>query len=286
MGYPGSCAVFVADGQFVVKLFPPMLRRDFHREREVYRLLEHRLDAIPRLLADGIYHDRIEWPYLILQFCAGEPIRELYQRGIWQGVTAANKEAIGQALGQMIRTVHEIPLTEASHFDERPPAWQQFIIERRSTCLDDLRRETPLPAVVLAEAAAFLDEVLPELLEKAQPCLIHADLTEDHLLLVEQAGEWHISALIDWADAEAGMPAYEWVALWFSLCRQDKSLFRAVLHAYNPALRLDDTLRRWMLAYTLLHRFGAGAIAESLQRAGDPPIYTLADLEQQLLWRK
>jgi hypothetical protein len=48
LGYTGTCAVFVVGRRLVVKLFPPMLQRDFYREREVYGLLQDRLVCLPR----------------------------------------------------------------------------------------------------------------------------------------------------------------------------------------------------------------------------------------------
>lgn len=67
-GYPGSCAVFVVDQQFVIKLFPPLFPQDFPREREVYGLLRNRLPAMPDLIAEGIYRDQIDWPYLVFLY--------------------------------------------------------------------------------------------------------------------------------------------------------------------------------------------------------------------------
>ena len=112
--------------------------------------------------------------------------------------------------------------------------------------------------------------------------LLNADLTEDHLLLTRMGEQWQISALIDWADAEVGEPVYEWVALWYSLCRRDASFFRAILRAYDPDLPLDASFRRQMLAYTLFHRFGA-LIIEWLWAQDQPIISTLHDLENWLL---
>jgi hypothetical protein len=142
-GFPGSCAVFLADAHVVVKLFSPFLYGDFLKEREIYQLIGERFDQMPGLLAEGILRDRIDWPYLVL---------------------------------------------------------------------------------------------------------------------VQNEGAWRVSALIDWADAEVGAREYEWVALWFGLCGRDPGMFREVLSAYDPQLLLDDRLRRSLIAYTFLHRFGLGSL--------------------------
>ena len=71
-GYPGTCAVFVVDSCVVVKLYPPMLPDDFHKERAVYQALHDRLPQMAGLLAYGTVQDQIEWPYLCLEVA---PIR-------------------------------------------------------------------------------------------------------------------------------------------------------------------------------------------------------------------
>lgn len=279
LGYAGTCAVFVVGRRLVVKLFPPMLRRDFDRERELYRLLRHRLRCLPRLLASGIYRDRLDWPYLVLQFCHGEPIREVYGK-----LADQDKRALAQELGPIIHAVHETPLAEARHFNTEPEAWHHFLAQRRQACISELQQQTSLPEAVLAELDAFLDGMEPLLVPSDfRPCLLHADLTDDHLLLMKEGERWRVSALIDWADAEVGASAYEWVALWFGLCQRDKVLFRETLRAYNPALPLDDAFRRRMMAYTVLHRFGAGIVAHVLQQEGQPAVHTLAQL-LECLW--
>jgi hygromycin-B 7''-O-kinase len=273
-GFPGGCAVFVVDRQVVVKLYPPMMEQDFYREREVYGLLDGRLPHLPRLLGDGVYHDQIDWPYLLLEFREGEAIREVFDE-----ITAANRLVIASELGAMLRILHETAVDHTTTFDPTPTAWATFLAGRRAACLDEFRRETYLPEAVLAELERFIQEID---LGVKRPILINADLTEDHLLLIKRDNQWHISALIDWADAEVGAPEYEWIALWFGLCQRDGAMFREIMRVYDPGWRLDDAFLGRVMAYTVLHRFGAGIVEHVLAQDGRPPIHSLADLREQL----
>jgi hygromycin-B 7''-O-kinase len=279
-GYPGTCAVFIVDGRAVVKIYPPTLHRDFGREREAYRLLDGRLGrTLPAVLAEGIFQDQIEWPYLILEFRPGQAIRE-----VWPAIPADNRLALAAELGELIRAVHNTPLVDTEHFDPRPVAWQVFVQERQAAALDELRQKAGLPEKVLAEIGELFAQGEPALPAGFQPCLLNADVTEDHLLLVEQNGRWRLSALIDWADAEVGAPAYEWPALWFSACQQEAAVLRHFARAYDPTLILDEAFAREALLYTLLHRFGAEMVAMGWQRLrGDRPVSSLAEL-QRCLW--
>lgn len=265
-GYPGTCAVFVVDGATVVKIYPPMLPHDASREREVYQQLAGRLAKMPRLLGAGVYHDRLDWPYALLSFCPGEPMRELYGQ-----VGRYGERRLGRELGEMLRVVHATPLAGLSVFDIRPAAWHQFLQQRQGAIGDELRQRGCLLPQVVAEAEQFLGEMVPVLGGEERLCLLHGDLTEDHLLLVGENGRFSISALIDWADAEVGAVGYEWVALWFGLCNRNLPLFRTILQAYDPAIVWDAAFCQQMLAYTLLHRFGAGII-EHVWRLDDQPV--------------
>lgn len=277
-GYPGTCAVFVVNRQVVIKFYPPMLPHDFHKEREAYHLLDGRLHRLPRLCAGGIYHDQIDWPYLAIAYCPGEPIRNLYAR-----LDDENLQCIGAMLGTMIRTIHDTPLQNVSAFDTRVSTWQAFLQRRQQECLAALPQETELSLNLIDAISLFLEETVLSLTQDTQLHLLHADLTEDHLLLRYDGDQWHISALLDWADAEVGTLDYEWVALWFGLCQRNPTLLRAILKEYDSGLSIDAEFCRRMMAYTLLHRFGPAIINHLWHADGEPAILTVKEL-QEWLW--
>lgn len=249
-GFPGTCAVFILNESAVIKLFPPLVAGDFERERAVYRLLDGRLPELPRLLADGVLRDRIAWPYLVTSFLPGAAWRDTQK-----AMPPAQQWAVARALGERVRRVHETPIRPGLGW---PPAdaWPRFVATRVAEASAVLR--VVLPPRVVAEAEALLQAT--DWFANA-PRLLHADLTQDHALVTQRGDGWRLSGLLDWADAEVGDPVYEWVALYFGFCDGDVALFRAFLTGYGPdgAAHLPD--RRRLLAFTLLHRFGAHIIA-------------------------
>jgi hygromycin-B 7''-O-kinase len=294
-GFPGTCAVFILNETAVIKLFPPLVAGDFERERAVYRLPAGRVPEMPRLLADGVLRDRSDWPYLITTFMPGVAWREARAT-----MPAAARLAVARALGERMAHVHTTPIPSGGGWP-LPDAWPRFVADRLAAAPDEWRTRAALPERVIAEAEALLRGV--DWFDRP-PRLLHADLTEDHALVTEQAGEWALSGLIDWADAEVGDPTYEWVVLYFGFCGGDAALFRAFLSGYDLALgpfqsqqngtrrtrrtRRDAAVGRGetirfslrpsasslralrvpcvpdLLAYTLLHRFGANIIAGAL----------------------
>lgn len=277
-GYPGSTAVFIVDKTAVVKIFPPFLVQDYHLEIEIYNLVDTRLDPyLPELLAHGIYPDRIDWPYLVMSFLPGQPIRE-----VREVISDENKRAVARQLGWYIRRLHSTPLDGAKILQVERADWIAFLVERRKRCLEELRDKTDLPLSVLREVAYFLNSGVLRPDGDFRPLLLNGDFTEDHLLLEKRLGEWRISGLIDWADALAGEREYEWIALWFGLCSQDVPMFREVLQAYDPTIQLNNRFRQRMLAFTFIHRFGPELLGELLKQPGAPTITTLAELHSWL----
>ncbi|MBP6016022.1 MAG: aminoglycoside phosphotransferase family protein [Candidatus Promineofilum sp.] len=249
-----------------------MLPHDFEKERIAHRLLKQDGLYIPTLLAAGAIRDRIEWPYLILDYVRGEAWRDCSQR-----LRTDEQIAILKELGGIIRVVHatSLPLGAAWPL---PGAWQLLVDARLPRVADELRRQTALSSHVVREIEQLL---LSTEWSAFQPCLCHADLTEDHLLLRQDAGKWQIAGLIDWADVEVAPPLYDWVTLWFSLCRRRRDLFAAFLAGYEGPQSTEITAGQ-MVAFTFLHRFGAGILNEVLSLAEQREINNLKGLEQRL----
>jgi hypothetical protein len=79
-----------------------------------------------------------------------------------------------------------------------------------------------------------------------------------------------------------GDPYYEWVALWFSICRRDAGLFTEFLSGYDPALRPENIQANRLLSFTALHRFGANIINDTLTGSEQRRLEGLAQLTEAL----
>jgi hygromycin-B 7''-O-kinase len=275
-GFPGTCAVFIIHGAdasappVVVKLFPPLVAGDFSKERAVYRLLGERLPEAPRLLAAGVFRDRTAWPYLILSFRPGAAWRDTAV-----GIPPEERLSIGRALGGLLRRVHETPVVAGRPWPP-PDSWKRFVARQMAEAPVALRRRTVLPESVVAATGGLLRRTD---FFAARPRLLHGDLTADHVLVSERDGAWAVAGLLDWADAEVGDPDYEWPALWFGFCGRDAAVWRAALAEYGWEGRID---RERLLAFTLLHRFGAHMIADALSEDEQRAVSDLDDLAARL----
>ncbi len=275
-GHPGTCAVFVVNRQVVVKLFPPMLPHDFEKERIAHRLLKHDGLPIPSLLAEGTIQDRIAWPYLIFAYVPGEAWRDCDQV-----LKTGEQVNILRELGGIIRAVHAIALPPAGTWPSLG-AWPRLVDDRLPLVADELRQRTAVSPQIIKEIERRLSSVE---WSAFRPCLCHADLSEDHLLLSQESGPWRIAGLIDWADVEVAPPLYEWVTLWFSLCRRRLDLFDAFLAGYDDRSLATEISADQMLAFTFLHRFGATILNDILPSEEQRAVGDLKALKQLLFPR-
>ena len=115
-GYPGTNAVFVVDNVYVVKIYAPFCPEDFDLERELYVLLGQNPHVpVPSLIAQGILEDQIRWPYIIIDFKPGAPIREVRSR-----IPRRNLLRIAAHGGHRAPT-HRVPVETLRALDHTPP---------------------------------------------------------------------------------------------------------------------------------------------------------------------
>ncbi len=284
-GYPGTNAVFVVNRRsaaptappFVVKIYAPFCHEDYTIERELHPLLtQYPALPVPALLHHGVLAEAARWPYLVLTFLPGKPIREVRTQ-----IPRPNRVEIARDLGQRIGVLHAIPTASLKALDASPEAWRALAPTYLAQTLAHLRRETALPPHLVDALAGFAAPVL----DRPGPTagvLVSGDLTEDHLLLRQDGPRWTLSGLIDFADAVVAPRDYEWPALWFGALDRDPAGLQAFMAAYDPHQTLDQGFYHRAMAFTVLHEFGGLMIAQTLRRLGDPAIQTPQMLLQHL----
>jgi hygromycin-B 7''-O-kinase len=283
-GYPGTNAVYIIDRTYVVKIYAPFCHRDYDLECTLYPLLarDPQIPA-PRLLTHGTWQDRIDWPYIVMNYVPGQPIREVRKE-----IPPSNRADLAAHLGHILQRLHLISLDTiraaeslgAFHASER--AWRRFVRSRRLQFAQQFRQETALPPQVIDQCAAWLECVWDDV-QTDRLVLLNGDVTEDHVLVQRQEGLWRISGLIDFADTLIGQVDYEWIALWFGALDREVDAMRACMRAYHSGMQLDRDFVTRALVFTLLHQFGAGIVRSTLERMGKPPVRSLGEL-YDLLW--
>ncbi|MGK5555452.1 aminoglycoside phosphotransferase family protein [Actinomadura kijaniata] len=255
----GSLPVYAVGDGLVLKLYPPDARERWRTEERVLRAIDGRLPVpTPRVEDSGAFG---EWRYVLMTRLRGEPLDEL-----WPRTGRRERDRLAEQLGLALAALHKVAVDGIG-----PPDWRRFLAGQRAGCAGR-QRALGLDPHWAARIPAFLDAVP---LPPSPPVLLHTEVMGQHLLV--DGGS--LSGLFDFEPAMAGDREYEFASVGLFVSRGDARFLRRVLVAYGyPEERLDTALRRRLLAYALLHRYGdlSWYLAE-LPAPDAPTLEALAD---------
>ena len=227
----GTHVVF-RTGRTVLKLFCPLWGQDYPAEKAA-------LDAVgglpvPELITTGVLE---EWPYMLMTVVPGVPAYK-----VWDDLDHRDQVFIVEQLGGMIGKLHQhAPIPQLS------TDWNTFIEARLSHWVEHHHEPAEPWSGWLAKRLDHFSE------PPFEPILLHADITNDNILLSKSNGRWRISGFIDFGDATMGHPYYEFVAplTYYTLGRPQLS--RLLLESYGLELTPERAQR--LTTYCFLHRF-------------------------------
>lgn len=234
-GFEGTYPTLVG-GQLVVKLFGyfPGWRESVAAETAANRAIE-RIDGIsaPRIVATGsLFPGRDdEWPFLVMERLNGLAWREA-------DLEVRTAELVARHLGSQIRRLHQSGSADL-HLGRGDwlSAHGQQAAERH-------QEWGSLPKHLIDQIPSYLSSY-----EAERGCLVHGDLTEDHLFVKEGA----LLGIIDWGDAMVTDPFYELGALHLGAFAGERRLLSQFLVGYR--WRLDEAFVDHALQVALMHEF-------------------------------
>ncbi len=252
---PGTFPTFVVDKRWVVKFFGTLFEGadSFAIEREANRLICS-ADAIPapQLLGEGqLFDTEPHWNYLLFAFCPGTPYLEARD-----GMDLKQKLSAARWLGRTARAFHRLSLDTDGRLRPTWEPYRAFLQGQRAGCADRHQAAGSLPEYLIEQIDGFLPPTEALFDVSSSPCLVHADLTADHILGRSSSRPWQPEVLIDFGDAMVGDPAYELVALHMDLFQFDKRLLAEFLDAYGWPGSTGESFARKAMSLALLHRFG------------------------------
>ena len=255
-GLAGTYPTFIVDDALVVKFYGEQFRGEPTHAAELAVAMsrpEERGIPAPRMVAHGSLYEGSSgwpWPYVVFEFVEGVSIGEAHER-----VSHGDKVGIAREVGAMARALHDAPVPADGPFAPTWDAYAAFLDAQRARCVENHREWGDLSPDLTSQIDDYLAPT-SELIDRSRPAhLIHADMTADHLLGVEEADGWRTTALIDFGDAMVGDHLYELVALHLDMFHCDKALRGAYLDAYGVDRSLRRTLPRRAMSTTLLHQF-------------------------------
>jgi hygromycin-B 7''-O-kinase len=244
-GVAGTFPTFIVNRQRVVKFFGPLFEgaSSWQAERECGELLKG-MPNIPTaaLITSGALPGETGWFYLIFEYIPGASIGQLYH-----DLSYEDKLAMANWLGRSLRKLHGLRVNEDSTLP------RLNVGKMRSWTSERLQQEMKGWPTQLASG---VDDYLvshADSIQGSPVCLIHADLTRDHILGKIINGKWETSAIIDFGDAMLGNIYYELAALHLDLFGCDRVFLKSFIDAYG--LVIDKDFVPKAMTTSLMHQF-------------------------------
>jgi hygromycin-B 7''-O-kinase len=241
----GSNLIASAGPAVILKVYAPPFATDFAIERAGLKAAHGRLGVpVPEILDEGVHHG---WPYLVLRRLPG-----VMMQTAWKDIPPTERIRLAEQLGAVVRALHALPLEglEPLRID-----WPAFVRRQAAESMA-VQRAAGLSEAWLEQLPDYLRHAEAEANRGFEPVLLHADLTDHNLLVVEQDGRWSLSGVLDFADATIGPREYELMAACMGGLDAESGLQRPFLLAAGfEAEALGPEFRRRAFVYTLLHRF-------------------------------
>ncbi len=240
----GSNLLFRVGVERWIKLAPPFWSASFAMEVEMLTRVIGRLEvATPRLHAHGEFGG---WRFGLLSHVRGQPWRDQRPR-----LARACRRRAAWDLGNLCRHLHAV---RANVREQRVAHWHGQLLRRAENAASDQRARGA--SAVLAEAMGeFLRRHPSAIATTAGFCLVHGDLTDEHVLLRRRRGGPRVSGVIDFADAQPAPRESDFLLPFLQLFPEDGVAQRAFLAAYGYPRRAWSELPTLLMALALCHRF-------------------------------
>jgi len=259
----GGNLVVGAGNEHVIKLTPPVFAHELEAESDALSRISGALPIdTPQLCAVGM---RDGWSYIVLTRLRGRTLRDC-----WGEVPSLERLEILRALGAWLAALHALPVPREGAL---AVSWPTFVLAQTSLC-GARQARLGLPPNLIAGIPDCLDGA--NLASASRLAMLHADLTDQNVLIDKLDGSWRVSGIIDFGDAQTGAPLYDMAAPALLIARGDRALLGALLDGYGiPAADRNERLRLELTALAVLHRFND--MTRYLEWT-DPPPATLEEM--------
>jgi hygromycin-B 7''-O-kinase len=240
----GTNLVVGLDRRLILKIFPPMHRKQFVSERGALRELRGRLRvAIPELVLEG---ERERWPYLVITHLPGVLGAEA-----WPVLSEEQKERVLGQIGETIAEVQRVPVGELIRIE---PDWATFMRGQFEGCRARHER-LGLPQKFLSGLDDLLRDGRDLIPLDASPSILVGEWIPENFLLRRNGDAWEIAGLFDFGDVLTGWGEYDLLGPSAFMAAGMPGRVRRLFEGFGyTKADIDFSLKRRLMALLMLHR--------------------------------
>src|SRR6478735_8472854 len=177
----GTNLVVALDEKLILKIFPPMLRRQFVSERSTLAQLHGRVRVpIPEIVFEG---ERDGWPYLVITRLSGVLGAEA-----WPSLPELEKELVLAEIGEAIAEVQRAPVGALARIE---PDWSSLMRKQIEGCRARHER-LGLPQKFLNGLDELLRDAASLIALDKPPVILTGEYIPENFLLSRNGSGWHL----------------------------------------------------------------------------------------------
>jgi hygromycin-B 7''-O-kinase len=265
-------AIYEIDSGHFVKLYGPRSMTLYRMEKTLLEMVAGGAVSAPRIVAAGKPSDAR--PYLILTQMPGETAEHA-----WDRILRHDQLGIARELGAAVAALHATDPGILADTRALPGSLRETAPMNMAKNCEHIEATEGLSAAEADEFTAFIRDEGAALLAETT-CIVHCELTNNHIYLRQDRDRWRLSGLIDFADAMVSAPEFDIAWLWPWTFSRDAEAMRVCLDAlYDGRDRPDDLARR-SLAATLCSYSAEGLWDEYIPQR--PGAASVADMTEWL----
>jgi len=237
-------AVYALDGRRFLKLYGPRSMGLYRVERALLEMIERDPNVTaPSILAAG--QEEGARPYLVVTAMDGETAEHT-----WDGITRDEQLGIARELGEMVRALHAMDVGALGDTTQLPGSRRETSPHNVAENCAHIEATPGISAATADEFTSFIRDEGGAILAETT-CVVHCELTNNHIYLRRDGGRWRLSGLIDFADAMVSAPEFDIAWLWPWTFSRDHEAMRVCLDALYDGRPFSDDFARRCLAATL-----------------------------------
>jgi hygromycin-B 7''-O-kinase len=240
----GTNLVVEIDNGIILKIYPPLYRRQFEVEHRTLAELAGKLHvAVPEIVAIG---DIYGWTYLMMTKLDG-----VVGSTVWPELAENEKETVLAGIGATIADVQSVA---PGRIGEVPPAWPDFMTGRIAEC-----RAWHVGRGLEERFLDDLDEIVSGVgifLHPQQPAaILTGEYIPENFLLAQTNGRWSVAGLFDFGDVMTGPAEYDLLGPSAFMAAGRPQRMAHFLQGYGYSLSdIDTEWKEKLFTLMLLHR--------------------------------
>jgi len=190
-----------------------------------------------------------DWPFALLNFLPGEPLKKALSR-----MDEMDQESAGYEMGRYLAKLHTIPLDKFGEFlgndPESSASEKAYTLTRFTDWLGFCEEKSLLNSSAIAELYRLAGQT--RALDRDKACFVHGNYHGGNISLEEGFGGFHVTGVFNFGHARGWSPEWDMACLAVHDLDDYPSCMKGFLDGYVDAARFPENFWERFVLYQLV----------------------------------